>query len=801
MMKRGLRIGLASLLLLCGLSFAQSLANLAPKDTVLSLGWSSNSKVIQSLGDDLANLDWLKAEETLMKLSNVLSGASDFTEFSQMLNMMQNMEDQGGMLEEVYAMCPSFEGLMPKFESYKGQHVPFDALLTVGLSAFSPVPSVTALIQFKSNYSEAMLELQKVMLDCAESSGQAEVSTLDQDGVTLYVMGDAGDFPIVVGSYNDLFFASTNPETLRSIVRKAKGATEESFADTRLAQEIAARFDTSGNNLSFSLDLAQIADVAEGFSDFVIDGPETEYLVNRGLSMLRTLGGVAGQVSASSEGLLTESILTVNPEGGDPALLDLLLCDHCKASSPYLAPSGSVAVSSAYLPWRELYTYVQTWVSGLEPITGERLDVKEILRDEFGFDLDVALFNWLGSEFHQVVLEPVSTDIKTLLYSPAQYMFVPVSSVDAAKAGIAQLEDSFIPLLLNLAEEFNVPNSLEDELGLTTLEQMVAVRPYTYKGVEINRVQFSLNGDIGYGFVGNYLVVGTPASAVERAVDTFAGARTLMDDAAYKAARGDLKDVSSFYYSDDQVQMRGLADVLEVASQPLAFGVTAGLQASTAADPYATDPSYQDNYNPDESTTEPYYADIYGIEPEALNVPGEVTGSLTEDDVDNLGYFTHFYQLTGLNSGDTVTVQVRSEDFDSYIWLIDSTSEEYLDENDDSLDDYQMSELTFTVEDGRDYWVEISSYDGDAVGNYGLTVIAEAGTPDMTQESETTETSEGDVITEDTPELPSFANLLDFFDLIPTTVNVVADHLSSSEGFSTTDGTTLYSRSLTRIRW
>lgn len=797
-MKRGFRIGLASLVLLLGLGFAQSLANLAPKDTVLSLGWSSNSKVMQTLGDDLASLDWQKATETIAKLSGVLQETGDFYELSNFLDMMNEMDSQDSMLEELYMMCPDFEGLMPGFESYEGEQVPFDALLTVGLSAYSPIPSVTALIEFKSDYSDIMLEFQQVMLGCAETAGEIEVSTLDQDGVTLYVVGDAGDFPVVVGSYNNHFFAGTNPESLRAIVRKLNGASEESFADTRLAQELNARFDPSGNNLSFSLDLAQIADVAEGFADFVIDGPETEYLVNRGLSMLRTLGGLAGQVSANAEGLLVESSWTINPDGGDTALLDLVLCDHCKASSPYLAPEGALAVSSSYLPWRELYTYLESWVSGLESVTGERIDLKATLNDEFGFDLDVALFNWLGSDMHQVVLEPFGPNLKTLIYGSSQYMVVPVSSVEAAQAGIAELKEKAMPVLLELAEEFDVPRDLEDELGFDSLEQMLAVRSYSYNGTEINRLQFSVNGDLGYAFVGNYLVIGSPASSVEKAIDTFAGARTILEDAAYREARGDLSGLSSFYYGNEQAQMQGLAEVLEILSQPLAFGVATGLQASLN-DPYYDDYSY-DEAVPDEDYYEPYYADIYGIAPESIAVPGETGGSLTEDDVDNLGYFTDFYQLTGLNVGDNVTVQVYSEAFDSYIWLIDSTSEEYLDENDDSFDDYQTSELSFTVEEGRDYWVEVSSYDGDATGDYSITINAEPTLP-VVEEDMTDMTEDDTEVMVNEPETPSFAELLDFFELLPATVNVFADHLSTTEGYSMRDGSTVYSRSLVRIRW
>jgi hypothetical protein len=502
---------------------------------------------------------------------------------------------------------------------------------------------------------------------------------------------------------------------------------------------------------------------------------------------LRTLGGVAGQITASPEGLVAESIWAINPEGGDPALANYILCQTCTVSSPFLAPSGAVSVSSAHIPWRELYSYAQTWVTDLEAITGETVDIKQILKDEFNFDIDVGLLNWLGSDFHTVVLEPISPNLKTLLYSPAQFTFVPVSSVEAAQAGIAELSTHIAPLLSDLMTEFGSGNQLSDALGMNTLADGFVTRSYDYKGSTINRVQFSLNGDIGYTFVGNYLVVGSPAKALEKAVDTFLGGRPFTSDALYRAAksRTDMPQAATvFGVSEGQSSVYGLADILETISQPLAFGVSTGLQTGL-------NDNLDDFFN-DRSTYEPYYADIQGINPEAFSVPGDLLGSLNEGEEDNLGYFTDFYQLNDLHPGDTVSVTLSSADFDTYLYLINATNEEYLNENDDALDNFASSELSFSVEEGKQYWLEVSSYDGSSTGDYVLTVLVNPGDGAGMADNEAM-----------SPKVstPSFAELLELFELLPNTVRIVGDHLSTSDSFSSIDENTVYSRSTSYIRW
>lgn len=784
------------LLISLGTAFSQSLERLAPANTVLSLGWSSESAFIDTLGSDYAALDWMKAADTLDKLSAVLSEAGEFTEYADIIEFFSLLdsqtEAQADALSEAYDFCPALEDLLPEFESFEGSTIPFDSLLSVGISSFNPIPSVTALLDIDPSYAPLMVETREVLLGCLEDSGELEVSTLDQDGVTLYVLGDASDFPVVIGNVDTIFFAGTNPESLRSIVRQLNGATEPSFADSRMAQEMNSRFEASGNALSFSLDLAQIADTLEGFTGFVIDSPETEYLVNRGLSVMRTLSGVAGQISATDGGLVAESIWTINPEGGDPALADYILCDTCNVAQPFLAPSGSIAVSSAHIPWRELYRYAETWVDDLQALTGEQADLKDFVRDEFGFDMDVAFFNWLGSDFHTVVLEPISTDIRTLIYEPGQFSFVPVSSAEAAQAGLDELGEHLLPAFFDLMNEFDFNNEFSDALNMSGLESTLALRPYTYEGIDIQRVQMSINSDFAYAIVGNYFVVGSPARSVEIAIDTFMGGRTISRDDLYRKAisnEATPKDRTMFSVSEDQSSMYGLADILSTVSQPLAFGVATGLDTLSR--------DFNDFFDDGSSfDPEPYYADIFGLEAESFSAPGDIVASIQEDDLDNLDYLSNFYELNDLSPGDTVTVTLSSDSFDSYLYLIDTNTEEYLHENDDSIDDFAVSELSFVVEEGRNYWVEATSYDGYSTGEYVLTVLVTEG--DAMMDDSMVDT---DMMAEEHSTTLSFAELLDFFDLLPASVTVLADHLSTSESFSTIDGETVYSRSVTFIRW
>ena len=769
-----------------GVAGAQPLATLAPEDTVLSLSMNWQGSVLETLDDDLNALGWEQGKETLRKLFDV--GARLDSDFKDALELYQGMLDGSSSTSlppEVLDACPGLQAVSDAAQDYRGKAYKSDALLTLSLSPFSPIPAGTALLRIDDSLAPLYEQLQSALLECATASADVTVTELDEGGVTLYVVGDAGDFPIVAGNVGTLYFLGSNPEVIRGVVRKANGAAEPSFADTPFYRQVSAKLSENVSGLGFTVNLAALADPLQGAASFMGSDPETAYLLSRADALLRTLGGIAGTLSLTDEGVRYESVLAVNPEGGDEALLKLLLCQTCTVSTPFLAPEGSVGVATEYLPWRELYAYAQDWTDGLEAVTGERVDLKQLVQDNLGLNLDTALFDWLGSEVQTYTLESISPDLRTLVYSPAKVSVIPVSSPEAAAAGLEDLGRTLGPILNELLSE---TGGMGDAGGMENLFAggllgETAVTTYTYKDVEVTRLRAGFNTDLGYAFVGNYFVVGSPAKALESVVDAFQGARSFTFDSSYQSLRADLPEsLSSFRYSDTSATLNGLADLLEVFVQPAAFAAGAGLKAAIVA---ATDSS---------STSDLGYADLYDVTPKPLSVPATVEATLSEDDLDSYGSYTVYYELTDLTPGAQVSVSLSSDTGNAYLSLVDADAETYLAQGEYG-DDY-TSNLTFSAEEGRRYLVEITNYDDiSESGDYSLEVSAAESTSDTSVEA----SPEPEPLTE--ADVPTFKELLELFDLLPQSVRVVADHTSTSEGYSEVDGNTVYSHSLTRVRW
>ena len=775
-------LSLALGLVAFGLAGAQPLAAFAPENTVLSLSINGPGvNLLETLDDDLSALGWEQGRETLAKLLEV--GArldSDFEVLELYEDMLNGFYGGQALSPDIIEACPGLQDVADTTLPYRDEGYLTEGLLTLSLDGFSPVPAGTALLHIDDALAPFFEQVQDVLLECIRETD--EVTELEQDGVTLYVVGDAGDFPIVAGNVGTLYFFGTNPEVVRGVVRKAQDGTEPSFADTPFYQQVNAKFGETLNSFGFTLNLGALAGTLEGAAGFLGGDPETDYLVTRAGTLLRTLGGMAGNLSLTDEGVQLENILAVNPEGGDEALLELLLCDTCTVSAPFLAPAGSVGVAAQYLPWREVFAYAQDWLDGLAAVTGEPLDLKQLAQDTLGIDLDTALLDWLGSEVQTYTLDSSLTDLRTLLYGQAQVSVVPVSSPAEARAGIESLARTFGPILNELLTEaggMGDMGSAEDLFGATSLLGETTVTTYTYKDTEITRLRAGYNTDVGYTFVGNYLVLGSPR-AVEGVVDAFGGGRAFSFGPDYQAMRAELPEtVSSFSYGDTAAGLNGLADLLEVFVQPAAFATDFGLEAAVAT---ADDPNF-DSLG---------YADLYEVTPVPLSAPGSVEGVLSEDDLDYYGSYSVYYDLTDLEPGAQVSVSLGSDAGDVYLSLIDADAEVYLADGEYG-DDYITSELTFSAEEGRRYYLEVVSYDVTETGDYTLEVSVEQGTPQEATPEESQPLSELD--------LPSYGELLSLFDLLPRSVRVLADHTSTSESYSETDGDTVYTRSLTRVVW
>ncbi len=762
-----------------GTAGAQPLATFAPQDTVLSLSLNWQGGVLETLDDDLNALGWEQGKETLNKLFEV--GARLDNDLEEMLELYEDMlngfDGSQNLSSDILEACPGLQDVADASQDYRDEGYRTEGLLTLSLDGFSPVPAGTALLRVDDALAPLYEQLQDVLLECVRETD--EVTELEQDGVTLYVVGDAGDFPVVAGNVGTLYFLGSNPEVVRGVVRKANGASEPSFADTPLYQRASTQLSETTNGLGFTLNLAALADPLRGAAGFMGDDPETDYLLGRADALLRTLGGWAGTLSLTDEGVRFENVLAVNPEGGDEALLELLLCDTCTVSAPFLAPAGSVGVAAQYLPWRELFAYAQDWLDGLAAVTGEPLDLKQLARDTFGIDLDTALFDWLGSEVQTYTLETINTDLRTLLYNPAQVSIIPVSSPEAAEAGLRDLGRTFGPILNELLTEAGGMGDEMEGFFAGGLLGETAVTTYAYQDTTVTRLRAGFNTDVGYTFVGNYLVLGNPR-AVEGVIDAFQGGRSFSFGPGYRAMRAELPAaVNSFSYGDTAANLNGFADLLDVFVQPAAFVASTGLAAAVAA---ANDPSF-DSLG---------YADLYEVTPVPLSAPGSVEDTLSEDNLDYYGSYSVYYDLTDLEPGAQVSVSLSSDAGDVYLSLIDADAEAYLADGEYG-DDYITSELTFTAEEGRRYYLEVVSYDVTETGDYTLEVSVEAATPEAATPEESQPLSELDV--------PDYGELLALFDLLPQSIRVLADHASTSESYSETDGNTVYTRILTRVVW
>lgn len=851
-------LGLLTLALMLSPALAQPLATLAPADSVITLSAARPPALPDTLASRLQGLDWERAEGTLQQLAQTLG--SDFAE------LLGPFAAGGGLLDELAATCPELPTALDGLDLLGDE-----ALLTVSVSAFNPMPVITALARYSGAPLEQARAAQAAVIACA--STMAEVTTFEQDGVTIYLLGDGTDLPLLVAEIDGVMALSSNPDVLRGVIRRAKGASEPSLAATDLHQRSLALLGEGGFGLS--LNTAALAEALAGLVGMIGEEPELELLAQRGLAALRTVGGVAGRLALSTEGLEVESLVAVNPAGGDAALAELLLCRDCTVATPLIAPQESLSVQAFSLPLRGVFDYVQGWLSELEALAGEPLDLRQLAMEMLGLDLDTALFDWLGEEVYLIGLEPIGRDLGTLLYQPAQAWLFPVASPEAAQSGLAALGSALVPLAEMFAGEAELPKSA----------LQVASERYSYQGVEIYRHRFSLNADIGVAYLDNFLLVGMPARALHPLIDTYGGAPNILNNPEYSAAIADHPEaVSALSFSHDREAAASLAELLKLFGQPSAFAIATALEEAQGG--FGGEFGY---FSPSGDAT-------------PLTAPTTHSGSFgAEAEVIAISY-----ALSGLTPGEAVTITMTSAEFDTYLYLIDADSGQVIFENDD-FTDTSTSQLTFVPEAGVSYWVQASSYGQYGSGSFTLTVAPATVEPDdlswhtpyeidlsgiepeplalgqeatgalfggdfgaMTAYYELLGLTPGERVTvtlsgnanlsvadanrgvyleaemgyrpdgavtlsftvregvsywlelqsysfDDTlytidiavspatateaAELPPFADLLHLSEILPQALAIIAEHLSTSDGYSYLDGDTLYSRTLIRVAW
>ncbi|WRH65796.1 MAG: hypothetical protein RSE13_18765 [Planktothrix sp. GU0601_MAG3] len=94
--------------------------------------------------------------------------------------------------------------------------------------------------------------------------------------------------------------------------------------------------------------------------------------------------------------------------------------------------------------------------------------------------------------------------------------------------------------------------------------------------------------------------------------------------------------------------------------------------------------------------------------------------------------FSEDFRLTNLPSGEEVAINLNSDNFDTYLQLINSQTGQVVTENDDILNaspPTDDSQINFTPEAGVEYIVRVTSSAENTTGNYTLTATTSTPTP------------------------------------------------------------------------
>lgn len=418
------------------------------------------------------------------------------------------------------------------------------------------------------------------------------------------------------------------------------------------------------------------------------------------------------RLGISSEGILTESVIAVDPEGGDQALADLLLCTTCSVSRPFLAPSGSNGVTSQHVPARAFIEYVQGWLDGLADITGEELDLRTLAQEMLGLDLDVALLDWIGSQVNVVTIESFTPTLRQLIFQQPTAVIMPVSSQEAAREGLDALSETLGPVFAQVLS--NLGSGAMSGMGPMDFGQMdapmsqITTRQETYRDITYDRLQVGPTLDLAVALVGNNLVIANPSPALRSVIDTFRGDSGPLDDEFYQRARSTAPSGAPMIaYQNVGANVAGFAELGYSISQPIAAALSAAAQEAAAS-------QGQDEAIEETEVDVPIASTIsYG------DVPVSISGELTSDTTNEFGEYAVRYRLTGVPAGERVRVSVQSEDFDTYLYLLDEQAN-VLDSNDDAGADTN-SALTVTSS-GRDTLIEVTSFGGSSTGTFTLSV-------------------------------------------------------------------------------
>lgn len=520
-------------LLLIGAGIAQTLAPLLPAETILAIG-------MQDLAALSEELDDFSAEFERLDVAGALAAVFPMNAQDQAApaDLLQALHDIGGL--ELF-----------------GQ----EAWLVVSASQFNPLPAVTLITRLSAAAQAPVAEL------LADVQRREPVQSFSESGFTFYQLDLQEGSPLPVLAYaqaQELLLLSSNPDTLRGLLRRLAGASELNLADSAGFQATLARL-APGNFYGY-LDFVQLATVAQPLTQGLgVDG-----LVARLAKALETAGVTGGVLRATPTGLEQESRQAVNPQGGDLALYQLLTAgEPVSFDSLRFTPQNVLSYTVGATDLRGWWDYLNDLASSV-PELGGNLD--QLLLANFGLDLRRTFFAWTGAHVASIVTAPSEVVVPGVAAENllGENVFLLATTDEAAaQRGLTEL----LQVVSQAVAAFGDPMGV----GVPTISSEVI------GGVTVNHYDITQGVSLSYAVTGGYALIATSREAMRATLETLAGTVNLGTQASYQALVAAVPtQINSLSFTDTRLSMEWVAREMRSQIQ-LTAGLTGGAGLDFAA--------------------------------------------------------------------------------------------------------------------------------------------------------------------------------------------------------------------------
>lgn len=526
---------LTALLLLGSFGLAQNLTNLLPEETVLALGMEDLQSLSERLEPFADEFERLEVADALEQLGDTAGEAADNDTAD---NMADGMDDLDELLGDLTA-----------YDILGGE-----AWIALSVTPFNPIPAVTLITRLDGDVAdEVAARLEETRAETTEAT-----EALTEGAYTFYQQRvDDPDEPFEVLAYtlsDNLLMLSTNPDTLRGVLRRLGGADEPSFASSEGFESTLGRLE--GGNFYSYFNYAELATLLQPLAQ----GFGFDALVDRLGEAFVTAGSSAGVIRATDTGLITESFQAPNAVGGDDTLFRLLTeASPVPRSALEPVPQGALSASSSTVDLQAWWNYLNE-ISRSVPELGS--DLNTLLLSFVGIDLQNTLFDWTGN-----LVTTVTTGVGETVEPgmPASNLLgETVYIIEARDEALARdgLQNLFQNISATLAA-FSDPSGGMGDAAMEVLEM---------GGVTVSSYAITDGVNLSYAVNNGFAFIATSDDAMRAVLTDRAGLATdlqaLLDEAPENA--------TALGFSDNRAALEGTAN--QLASQLQLFAGLSGSQ-------------------------------------------------------------------------------------------------------------------------------------------------------------------------------------------------------------------------------